>query len=352
MMKRNFITLISIITIILLVLNKPVFSQDKQFKIGCIGFYNLENLFDTIEDPTINDEEFLPEGANKWTGERYKAKLKNMSEVIAQIGGEFVKGGPIIMGLSEVENINVVQDLINTPLLKPMGYGIVHYDSPDKRGVDVALIYQKQFFTVTNSLAVKLTIPGNADFFSRDQLVVSGIFDGEPLYVIVNHWPSRSGGEKKSAPLRNTAAKLCRSIVDSIMKIDINAKIIVMGDLNDDPTNASLTKYLNAKGDIKKVAVGDLFNPGYKMFKKDGIGSLAYRDSWNLFDQIIVSSGLIGEDKTNYKFYKSFVYNKKFLTQSEGAYSGYPLRTYAGGVYQGGYSDHFPAYIFLIKEKK
>ncbi len=351
MTNRRLAAVISIFSIILLVIFKPAYSQDKQYKIGCIGFYNLENLFDTINDPNINDEEFLPDGSNKWTGERYKTKLKNLSEVIAQVGGELVKGGPVIMGFSEVENIQVVQDLINTPALKPMGYGIVHFDSPDKRGVDVALIYQTQYFKVTNSTAVKLTIPGRDDFFSRDQLVVSGIFDGDPLHIIVNHWPSRSGGEKKSAPLRNTAAKLCRSIVDSIMKIDINAKIIIMGDLNDDPTNASLVKFLNAKGNIKKVGKGDLFNPSYNMFKKDGIGSLAYRDSWNLFDQIIVSSGLTGNDKSTYKFYKSFVFNKKFLCQTEGAFSGYPLRTYAGGVYMGGYSDHFPVYIFLIKEK-
>jgi hypothetical protein len=352
MMKRIFFTVITIITIILFVINKPVFSQEKQFKIGCIGFYNLENLFDTIDDPNTIDEEFLPNGINKWTGERYKTKIAHLSEVISQIGGEFVKGGPIIMGFAEVENRQVIEDLINTPALKPLDYGIVHFDSPDKRGVDVALIYQKQYFKVTNSMALKLTIPGVDDFFSRDQLVVSGIFDGEPLYVIVNHWPSRSGGEKKSAPLRNTAAKLCRSIVDSIMKIDINAKILIMGDLNDDPTDASLVKYLNAKGDIKKVAPGDLYNPMLKMFKIDGIGSLAYRDSWNLFDQIIVSSGLTGEDKSTYKFYKSFVFNKKFLTQTEGAYAGYPFRTYAGGVYSGGYSDHFPVYVFLVKEKK
>jgi len=351
-MNKKIFRVIALLTFITLVVYKPVFSQDKQFQIGCIGFYNLENLFDTINDPNINDEEFLPEGSYKWTGERYKKKLINMSEVISQIGGEFVKGGPIIMGLTEVENINVVEDLINSPALKPMNYGIVHYDSPDKRGIDVALIYQKQYFTVTNSSAVKLTIAGRDNFFTRDQLVVSGIFDGEPLHIIVNHWPSRSGGEKRSAPLRNAAAKLCRSIVDSIMKIDINSKIIVMGDLNDDPTNESLVKYFKAKGDFKKVGTGDMYNPMYKMFKKDGIGSLAYRDSWNLFDQIIVSSGLIGNDKSTYKFYKSFVFNKKFLTQSEGAYSGYPFRTYAGGVYAGGYSDHFPTYIFLVKEKK
>jgi hypothetical protein len=351
MTKSNYCWVLYLLTIGALFFNNYAFSQEKQYKIGCIGFYNLENLYDTINDPNKDDEEFLPDGKNCWTGERYKKKLSNLSEVISQIGSEYVKGGPVIMGFSEVENLSVVEDLINTPLLKPMCYGIVHFDSPDKRGVDVALIYQKQYFKVTNSQSYKLTISGMDDFFTRDQLMVSGIFDGELIHIIVNHWPSRSGGEKKSAPLRNAAAKLCRTIVDSILKTDINAKIIVMGDLNDDPVDASVTKYLNAKGEIKTVVPGDMFNPGYKMFKKDGIGSLAYKDSWNLFDQIIISSGLTGDNKTTYKFYKSYVFNKKFLCQSEGAYSGYPFRTYAGGVYQGGYSDHFPVYIFLVKEK-
>jgi len=350
-MKKTIVLKSLFSLVILFTVYSYLYSQDKQMKIGCIGFYNIENLFDTINDPDINDEEFLPEGSNKWTGERYKLKLKNLSEVISQIGNEYVKGGPVILGLCEVENKQVVEDLVNTPLLKPMDYGIVHYDSPDKRGVDVALIYQKKYFQVLNSKAYTLKIEGRDDFFTRDQLMVSGIIDGELIHIIVNHWPSRSGGEKKSAPLRNAAAKLCRSIVDSILKTDIHSKIIIMGDLNDDPTNESLIKYLLAKGDYKKVNTGDLYNPSYKMLKKEGIGSLAYRDSWNLFDQIIVSSAMTGEDKSTYKYYKSYVFNKKFLIQSEGAYSGYPLRTFAGGVYMGGYSDHFPVYIFIVKAK-
>lgn len=326
------------------------FSQEKQYKIACIGFYNLENLYDTLNDPNKNDEEFTPEGTNKWSGDRYKKKLIALSEVISQIGSEYVKGGPMIMGFSEVENKQVVEDLINTPLLKPMNYGIAHFDSPDRRGVDVALIYQKSLFTVTNSIAVPLHM-ADTSFRTRDQLVVSGIFDGEPLHIIVNHWPSRSGGEKKSAPKRNAAALLCKSIADSLTKADSNAKIIIMGDLNDDPMNKSLTTFLKAKSDQKLTNKGDLFNPMYNMYKKDGIGSLAYRDKWNLFDQIIVSYPLLGDASKSYKFFKAYVFNKPFLMQKEGAFKGYPLRTFAGGVYLGGYSDHFPSYIFLVKEK-
>ena len=326
-------------------------AQEKQFKVGCIAFYNLENLYDTINDPNTNDDEFTPEGKNKWISKRYYEKLDHMAQVISQIGDEYVKGGPVILGVAEVETQGVLEDLVKQPALVKSNYGVVHYNSPDKRGVDVAMIYQKDHFTVTNSKTVTLTIPGRTDFFTRDQLVVAGKFDGESLYVIVNHWPSRRGGEKRSAALRNAAADLAKSIVDSIQKIDSTAKIVIMGDLNDDPTNNSLVVHLKTKSDEKETSTKDLFNTSYNLFKKDGIGSLAYRDNWNLFDQIIVSGALLGDDRSTYKFYKSKVFNRNFLVQKEGAFSGYPFRTYVGSTYQGGYSDHFPAYIFLAKEK-
>ncbi|MFH0864654.1 MAG: endonuclease/exonuclease/phosphatase family protein [Bacteroidota bacterium] len=329
-----------------------VSAQEKQYKVGCIAFYNLENLYDTLNDPDTNDDEFTPEGANKWNSERYYEKLDHMAQVISKIGNEYVKGGPVILGVSEVENKSVLEDLIKQDSLKPSDYGIVHFDGPDKRGVDVALIYQKDNFVVTGSKSVTLKIPGRTDFFTRDQLVVSGMFDGEPLYVIVNHWPSRRGGEKRSASLRNAAADLTKSIVDSIQKIDTTAKVIIMGDLNDDPANNSVSKHLLAKGNETEVGKKELYNPMYNLFKKEGVGSLAYRDNWNLFDQIIVTGTLLGDDKSTYKFFKAKIFNKNFLTQKEGAFSGYPFRTYVGTTYMGGYSDHFPAYIFLTKEIK
>jgi len=275
-----------------------------------------------------------------------------MAQVISRIGSEYVKGGPVILGVSEIENKSVLEDLVKQDSLKNSNYGIVQYDGPDKRGVDVALIYRKDYYTVTNSKSVTLTIPGRTDFFTRDQLVVAGLFDGEPLYVIVNHWPSRRGGEKRSASLRNAAADLTKSLVDSILKLDTTAKVVVMGDLNDDPTNNSVLKHLKAKGNAEETGKYELYNPMYNLHKKDGIGSLAYRDNWNLFDQIIVSGTLLGEDRSTYKFFKAKIFNKNFLAQKEGQYAGYPWRTYVGTTYQGGYSDHFPAYIFLTKEIK
>lgn len=320
----------------------------KQYKVGCIAFYNQENLFDTI--PGDNDKEFTPDGLNKWNTEKYKLKLDHMSDVISQIGAEMFPGGPAVIGISEVENRSVVEDLVNTPRLKASNYSFVHYESPDRRGVDVALLYRKDFFKVISSRAVKFIRKEDTTWRSRDQLVVSGIFDNELIHVIVNHWPSRSGGEKRSQPFRQAAAELTKSIVDSIYRTDPKSKIFIMGDLNDDPVNNSVLNVLDAKAKVDEVKKGGLFNPMWKLYK-DGIGSIAYQDSWSLFDQIIVSEPLMGDDKSTFKFFKAKVFNAQFIAQKSGQYAGYPFRTYAGGVWQGGYSDHFPVYVFIIKEK-
>ncbi|MCX6245583.1 MAG: endonuclease/exonuclease/phosphatase family protein [Bacteroidetes bacterium] len=331
--------------------NQNSVAQGKPAKIACVAFYNLENLFDTIDDPITDDVEFTPNGPSRWNSERYYAKLKNLAKVISQIGDDLTKDGPIMMGVSEVENRQVVEDLLNTPPLKEMGYKVVHYDSPDKRGIDVSFIYRSKFFQVTSSSAHPFKIENLPDFYTRDILQVDGTLEGEKIHVLVNHWPSRSGGEVESRFKRNAAADLCLSIVQSIYKEEPNAKIIIMGDLNDDPVDESLMKHLKVKTKPENTGPGDLFDPMWQMYK-DGIGSLAYKDSWNLFDQIIVSGPLMAKNNTGYRFLKARIFKKSFMLQKEGAYEGYPFRTYAAGVYMGGYSDHFPAYIFLVKEVK
>jgi len=340
--------LIIFLSIGLFSIENTIAQEKKQYKIGCIAFYNQENLFDTIAGP--NDTEFTPEGKNKWNTEKYSRKLDHMSDVISQIGSEMFPGGPALIGISEIENRAVVEDLVNTPKLKASKYDFVHYESPDRRGVDVALLYRKDFFKVISSRSVRLIRKEDTTWRTRDQLVVSGIFDDELIHVIVNHWPSRSGGEKRSQPFREAAAALTKSIADSIFKTDSNSKIFIMGDLNDDPVNASVCDVLNAKGKIEDVKKEGLFDPMWKMYK-EGIGSLAYQDSWSLFDQIIISEPLLGSDKSTFKFYKAKVFNAPFLLQKTGQYTGYPLRTYVGNAWQGGYSDHLPVYVFIIKEK-
>lgn len=322
----------------------------KAFEVVCIAYYNVENLFDTINNKElVANDEFTPEAPKKWNTTRYYEKQGNLAYAISQIGMDLTADGVAILGVSEIENRGVLEDLVKENALKDRNYQIVHYDSPDRRGVDNGLLYQPKYFEVTNSKSYRLTLPDDERFRSRDPLVVSGLLKGEPIHVIVNHWPSRSGGEKKSRPKRNAAGQLNRHIVDSLLALDPNVKILVMGDLNDDPVNPSVLQYLRAKGREDQLQPGDLFNPYHRLYK-DGIGSLAYRDAWNLFDQIIVSQGLLGDDKSSYKLHRAFVFNKNFLVQKEGAFAGYPFRTYVGNKYMAGYSDHFPVYLYLIRE--
>lgn len=321
---------------------------DPKYRVACIGFYNVENLFDTIDQPEVNDVEFTPTGPNAWGNERYQEKLQNLSEVISKIGTDISPDGVAVLGLSEIENRSVIEDLISMPLLRSREYAIVHYDSPDRRGVDVGLIYQPKYFRVTNSRSYRLVVEGEPNFLSRDQLLVSGYLDGEPLHIIVNHWPSRRGGEQSSRHLRNAAADLSRRIVDSLQQLDPQAKVMVMGDLNDDPVNMSVRHHLRAVGKTKNLDPSRMYNPMEDLFQK-GIGSLAYRDSWNLFDQIIVTPPLAYREQKGWFLYGTRVFNKEFLKQKTGSFKGYPFRSFAGGSYLGGYSDHFPVYVILAK---
>lgn len=319
----------------------------------CVAFYNQENLFDTIHQPNVNDFDFTPSGANAWTQERYKIKLNNMAQVISEIGGD----APAILGVSEIENRTVLEDLINTDALKDKGYNIIHYDSPDARGIDCALLYRIGIFNPTNSKAIPTVIPGEPENKTRDILLASGTIDGEEFHFMVAHWPSRVGGEKASEHRRMAAAKLMKEATDSILKINPKAKIIMMGDMNDDPNNKSFRKGLGTKKSPKNLKYDELFCPMLPIFKS-GIGTLAYRDVWNLFDNIIVNGNLINKDYSSFRLQKNkkgfyaYIFKAPYMLQQEGKYKGYPLRTFAGGQFMAGYSDHFPVYVNLIKEVK
>ena len=327
--------------------------NSKTYKVNTIAFYNLENLFDTENDPITFDDDRTPEGKDHWTKEIYQDKLKNMAKVIAEIGADVSGTTPAIIGVCEVENRTVLEDLVNQKPLIKKDYGIIHFNSPDRRGIDVALLYKKKLFTPTSYKAKELLIYDDNDeskrVFTRDQLIVSGILDGDKINLIVNHWPSRRGGEKRSRSKRIKAAKLNRQIIDSLFSEDPYAKIITMGDFNDDPTSPSIKKYLKAQQKKEGLSIKELYNPMEDIAKK-GLGSLAYRDNWNLFDQIIISTELTKKEFSSYRFYKAGIYNKTYLVNAHGRYKGYPYRSYAEGRYTGGYSDHFPVYIYLIKE--
>jgi Endonuclease/Exonuclease/phosphatase family len=327
--------------------------KSDEYKVACIAFYNLENLFDTIDSPTTNDVDFLPGGRLAWNTPKYVSKLSNMAKVISEIGTELSPDGAVILGVAEIENRKVLEDLVQQEAIKSRNYQIVHYDSPDERGIDCAFLYNPKYFSITSShpYPVKLVDPktGAADF-TRDILYVTGIFDGEPLHLMVGHWPSRRGGESASAPARAVAAQVCKTLADSIMTADPKAKIVIMGDLNDDPDSPSLTKVLQAKGNTKDVKEGGLYNPMYDHFKS-GDGTMAYRDAWSFFDQIIVSQPFVSKKSGGWQFYKSLVFRKPWLLQTEGQYRGYPFRTYVGDIFINGYSDHLPSYCFFLKHK-
>ena len=325
-------------------------SQDKKYKIHTISFYNVENLFDTINDVNKNDEASPIMEIQNGRAEIYQKKLINLSRVISEIGYGETKSLPTIVGLSEVENKKVIEDLIGTGKLKNGNYGISHFESPDRRGIDVALIYRKDFFEVLNEKSHYLELysfNSGDKYYTRDQLVVDGLLEGERMFFIVNHWPSRSGGEMRSRPSRNKAAELNMSIIDSIRSIHQNPKIMTMGDFNDDPKNESIKKILSAKKDKENVKDNELYNPYERMHSK-GVGTLAYRDNWNLFDQIILSGTFLDQSFKDFSFYKSLIYNKKYLFNQSGRFKGYPFRSFGGGSYLDGFSDHLPVYVLLI----
>ncbi|KRD11185.1 endonuclease [Flavobacterium sp. Root901] len=344
-------------------------AQSKKYNIHTLAFYNFENLFDTNDDPSTNDDEWTPAGTQHWTKEKYEQKLKNLSRVISEIGTPENSNAPALLGCSEIENRGVLEDLIKQEKIANYDYGIIHFDSPDHRGIDVALLYQKKYFRPTSYVNIPLLIYKNSAagqennnedlgdveikvntknrVFTRDQLLVTGFLDNEEIHIIVNHWPSRSGGEKASSPYREAAGRLNRKIIDSLQRINPMAKVITMGDLNDGPFNKSLKIALGTKAKKTEVSESEVYNPFEEMAEK-GMGTLAFRDSWDIFDQIIMTKSFIDSDFSNFKFWKAGIFNKPYLIQATGKYKGYPLRN---TLTEAGFSDHFPVYIYLIREK-
>lgn len=303
-------------------------AQKANTPLTSVGFYNLENLFDTLVDPDPNkimQSSFTPKGSKKWTSERYHSKLNKIASVIANLGVDAAPNGLAILGVAEVENKTVLTDLIKKKTIQNKNYQIVHSESPDKRGIDVALLYNPTIFSLTSSASFEIP---DTSLITRSQLLVSGNLNGELTHIIVAHWPSRRGGMKKSAPKRMIAAQLTQYIIDSLQLHNPKTHIIFMGDLNDNPTNNS----------VKHISLNNPFAPLHTNLS----GSLKYQNQWFLFDQILVTDSL--------KNSKAFIYHPLELIQTEGNYKTYPNRTYAGNKYLGGYSDHFPVYI-LIKTK-
>ena len=325
--------------------------SSRDYYVSAIGFWNVENLYDTLNDKWKSDEDFTPEGINRWTGSRYWTKIDHLSTVISQMATDVTPDGLAILGLCEIENKSVVLDLVNSAALKKRNYQFVHIEGPDARGVDPSFIYNPLYFKVNRAVSYRVKLVTDSTHKTRDILVVSGFFCGEPLTVLVNHWPSRRGGEMLSRANRNRAAKIARHIADSVSKGNSATKILIMGDLNDDPVNKSVKDCIGTYADLRYANDTLYFNPMEKLYKA-GIGTLAWQDSWNLFDQILLDKNWIPHNYETWQYYRVRIFNKDYLKADHGNFKGYPFRTYSGGSYTGGYSDHFASYIIIAKEKQ
>lgn len=307
-----------------------------------IAFYNIENLFDVYDEEYTRDDDFVPNSEKRWTIKRYENKLKKISYVIANIGRKETEKAPAIIGLAEVENADVLKDLTESKHIEAFNYKFVHFDSPDERGIDVALLYDETLFKVayTETFSVPLYEDDGTIDYTRDILLVSGLFEGLELHVLVNHWPSRRTGDEETESKRIKASDKATEIISSIKEKNPNAKIIIMGDFNDDPASKSIKNLVNNNG---------LFNPMDTLLSQDR-GTTSFRQKWNLFDQLMVTHNFFERKSKSLRFHKANIFDEDFLKLYEGKYKGSPYRTYVGKKYKGGYSDHFPVYMTISKK--
>lgn len=312
-----------------------------------VAFYNLENIFDTIHDEGKNDYDFLPNGSYKWNSLKYTHKVRNMAKVLSQLCTERVRGGAAFIGVSEVENVRVMADLCADSALASKGMKFIHIEGEDRRGVDVACLYNPRMFKPSNS---ELIPARGYEAFSKGHrtrgiLHVEGSLYGEHFHFLVNHWPSRGAGSES----REFLGRLAREVIDSIRATDPQARLILMGDLNDDPDDKSITQALGAKTSLKEVGSQDLYNPWYHTLRKRGKGTLLWDGMWNLFDQIILTGTLLDKDYSTFKYVRNDIFMPDYLISKQGRSKGGPFRTTASGVWQDGYSDHFPTQVYLKK---
>lgn len=356
-MKRSFI-----VAALLLLMSLSASAQKTQQNY-VIGFYNLENLFDTYDDPVKNDSEFLPEGKNKWTQAKYEKKLHNMAKVIRSMADNN-KRWHTILGISEIENRLVIEDLVSQPEIADANYQIVHYDSPDRRGVDVALLYKPDQFTYLDSESIPFDFNSDIDFSdtdtsyfkTRDILMVHGLIAGEHFAFYVAHLPSRIGG--KGGNLRSRGAEIIYNHSREMEAKYPGIKIVAMGDMNDNPTDDSMAKYLHGQERLENVTPTEFFSPYISMLKA-GYGSLCYQGVWSIYDLELVNYNLAHAPngglkiqpvtKNHGKEYYGVVFKRPWMTTQKGQYKGYPFRTFSNGAFVGGYSDHYPTYIVVGK---
>ncbi|MGD1946458.1 MAG: endonuclease [Croceivirga sp.] len=304
-----------------------------------IAFYNLENLFDTVDDPNTLDDDFTPKGFKRWKDSRYRSKIKKLGKAISRIGMEEHTSAPVLVGIAEVENDTVVEKLLQTKYLRDIPYDYIHFDSPDERGIDTGLIYQKEYFEVINAETIALMITdthGKRDF-TRDILYVHGRLSGEEIHIFVNHWPSRRDGVDETKHKRIEAAKTILQKINMLNVPPEDLNVLIMGDFNDDPNSES----------IQVLMASRLFINPFKKLLSPYSGSANYKGKWSLFDQIILSHSFLNHEKNTHSFQEAQIFAPRFLKQWKGKYKGNPFQTFAGRKYVGGYSDHFPVFVTM-----
>lgn len=346
---KNFRT-ITVFTSIFAFFSSFLFAQIKEVdNTFYVASWNVENLFDTFDDPNKTDEDFLPESDKQWTEDRYQQKLTNLAKVINYMNDGC---GPDVLGLVEVENINVLKWLIYK--FKDRDYIIAHRDSPDQRGIDAALIFDRKAFSIIDLDTLRVNIPTGVPTRYILHVTLKYLGDNSVVHFFVNHWPSRRGGEVKSEQNRIAAAKVLKAALEKIFSKDKNANVIMMGDFNDEPTDRSISKVLAAKDfdcETKKVE-NDLLNLSYKT-KIKGEGSYLFGSTWNMIDQMIISPSLNDGESIEYVCDSFTVIKPEFMIAKEGDRKNGPLPTYSGNKYLGGFSDHFPIGAkFILLERK
>lgn len=311
-----------------------MYSLDNKYT---VAFYNLENFFDTWDDPHALDDDFTPKGFHKWNERKFRKKVKKVSRTISKIGLEDSNQPPVLIGIAEVENKTVIKSLLSSKRLQDIAYDFVHFDSPDERGIDTALIYHRDHFKVLHTETLPLLVDntnGDRDF-TRDILYVRGLLHNEEVHVFVNHWPSRREGAEETSYKRVKAAE---TIISKLGRLDEELpNCIIMGDFNDDPNSESIKTLMGT---------GRFINPMQKLLSPES-GSANYKGTWSLFDQILVSHSFLNFQPGTHSFKKASIFAPRFLKEWRGRYKGNPYRTFAGKKYLGGYSDHFPVYVVL-----
>lgn len=316
-------------------------AQENEIRSYRVMFYNVENLFDTVDDPEKNDDEFLPDRDRYWTESKYYRKLKRIYQTIM---ASSKWSTPAIIGLAEIENRSVLEALLHHTPLGKMGYKIIHKESPDHRGIDVALLYNKQF-TPVKYQTYFVRKPGDKTYATRDILHVEGYLGQETIHFFVNHWPSKYSGVLQTKPLRANAAQTLRGYIDSLFSISRYSNIVILGDFNDSPFNESLKVHLRALPTNNNPAPDSLYNMAYNNAEKEK-GTNKYHGKWEMIDQIMVSGNLLlGETLyTTDSLFK--IIEAPFLFENDKNYLGKkPFRTYIGFKYNNGFSDHLPVIL-------